>query len=345
MVTTLPNDVFLPFAPDKPWLAPLAGWSDLPFRLLCRRFGAAVCCTEMISAKGLIYKSPGTAELFATCPEDGPVVVQLFGSEAPFMEAAAGQLRDKGFVWFDCNMGCSVPKVARTGSGAAMCKDIDNALSVAEALIRAAGRGRVGFKLRLGWDEPGRSPAAETWRVLAPALEALGAGWLTLHPRTAKQGFTGTARWEYLSELKALVSLPVIASGDLFTAEDAASPKRAWIPSCTRAGPCGIRRFSRRILICSPGVNPRLPMWRRCSPASGNMRGSPGNSARKRWRCSRCGPSCHVTSGTSKVRNSSGRISLPAGAGTILKKRCAHSRLEKVLPSDLVYFPQSVVYR
>ena len=131
MVATLPNDVFLPFAPDKPWLAPLAGWSDLPFRLLCRRFGAAVCCTEMISAKGLIYKSPGTAELFATCPEDGPVVVQLFGSEAPFMEAAAGQLRDKGFVWFDCNMGCSVPKVARTGSGAAMCKDIDNALAMA----------------------------------------------------------------------------------------------------------------------------------------------------------------------------------------------------------------------
>lgn len=150
MVATLPNDVFLPFAPAKPWLAPLAGWSDLPFRLLCRRFGAAVCCTEMISAKGLIYKSPGTAELFATCPEDGPVVVQLFGSEAPFMEAAAGQLRDKGFVWFDCNMGCSVPKVARTGSGAAMCKDIDNALSVAEALIRAAGRGRVGFKLQIG---------------------------------------------------------------------------------------------------------------------------------------------------------------------------------------------------
>ena len=70
-------------------------------------------------------------------------------------------------------MGCSVPKVARTGAGAAMCKDIDNALSVAEALIRAAGRGRVGFKLRLGWDEPGRSSAAETWRVLAPALEAL----------------------------------------------------------------------------------------------------------------------------------------------------------------------------
>ena len=220
MVTALTNNVSLPFAPDKPWLAPLAGWSDLPFRLLCRKFGAAVCCTEMISAKGLIYKSPGTAELFATCPEDDPVVVQLFGSEAPFMEAATERLRDKGFVWFDCNMGCSVPKVARTGSGAAMCKDIDNALLVAEALVRAAGRGKVGFKLRLGWDEPGRTPAAETWRILAPALESLGAGWLTLHPRTAKQGVTGTARWDVLKELKALVSLPVIASGDLFTAED-----------------------------------------------------------------------------------------------------------------------------
>ena len=210
----------LPFAPDSPWLAPLAGWSDLSFRLLCRSFGAAVCCTEMISAKGLIYGSPGTAELFATCAEDGPLVVQLFGAEASFMEEATLRLREKGFVWFDCNMGCSVPKVTRTGSGAAMCRDIDNALRVAEALVRAAGRGRVGFKLRLGWDEPGKSPAAETWRVLAPARESVGAGWLTLHPRTARQGFTGSARWETLKELKSLVSVPVVASGDLLTAQD-----------------------------------------------------------------------------------------------------------------------------
>ena len=90
MVTTLPNDVFLPFAPDKPWLAPLAGWSDLPFRLLCRRFGAAVCCTEMISAKGLIYKSPGTAELFATCPEDGPVVVAVNAKKEEQLTYAEG---------------------------------------------------------------------------------------------------------------------------------------------------------------------------------------------------------------------------------------------------------------
>lgn len=208
----------LPFSPDTPWLAPLAGWSDLPFRLLCREAGASVCCTEMISAKGLIYKSPGTAELLATVPDDTPLVAQLFGAEASFMEEAVYRLQERGFQWFDCNMGCSVPKVTRTGAGAAMCRDLDNALQVGEALIRAAGKGHVGFKLRLGWDASG--PDAETWRILAPELAGLGAGWLTLHPRTAKQGFSGSARHSALKELKALVSIPVVASGDLMCAED-----------------------------------------------------------------------------------------------------------------------------
>ena len=208
----------LPFSPDAPWLAPLAGWSDLPFRLLCREAGASVCCTEMISAKGLIYKSPGTSDLLATTSEDTPLVAQLFGAEASFMEEAVYRLQERGFQWFDCNMGCSVPKVTRTGAGAAMCRDIDNALRVGEALIRAAGKGRAGFKLRLGWDTSG--PDAETWKKLAPALAELGAGWLTLHPRTAKQGFSGNARHEVLKELKSLVSVPVVASGDLMSAED-----------------------------------------------------------------------------------------------------------------------------
>ena len=206
----------LPFRADAPWLAPLAGWSDLPFRLLCRELGAAVCCTEMISAKGFIYNSPGTRELLNTLPEDTPLVLQLFGAEAPFMAEAALRLKARGFVWFDCNMGCSVPKVTRTGAGAAHCRDVDNALRVAEALIGAAGPGRVGFKLRLGWD----TATADTWKTLARELEARGAGWLTLHPRTAKQGFTGTARWQALRELKTLVRIPVVASGDLLSAQD-----------------------------------------------------------------------------------------------------------------------------
>lgn len=202
------------FLPDTPWLAPLAGWSDLPFRLLCRELGASVCCTEMISAKGLVYGSPGTSELLRTLPEDAPLVAQLFGAEAPFMEEAVQRLRALGFGWFDCNMGCSVPKVNRSGSGSAMMRDIPNALSVAEAMLRAAGSGRVGFKIRLGWDN------LTAWRELATALQALGAGWITLHPRTAKQGFTGQARHEFLRELKECVSIPVLASGDLFTAAD-----------------------------------------------------------------------------------------------------------------------------
>lgn len=218
----IPYPETLPFSPDLPWLAPLAGWSDLPFRLLCRKLGAAVCCTEMVSAKGLIYGSPGTSELLATCPEDAPLVLQLFGNEARFMGEATRRLMDQGFVWFDCNMGCSVPKVTRSGAGAALCKDVDNALRVAEAMIREAGEGRVGFKMRLGWEapvDPGQYEQ-ETWQILAPALEALGAGWLTLHPRTAKQGFTGRARWSALAELKQRVSIPVIASGDVFLPED-----------------------------------------------------------------------------------------------------------------------------
>ena len=208
-----PSD--LAIRPDAPWLAPLAGWSDLPFRLLCRSYGAAVCCTEMISAKGLIYGSPGTAPLLDTRPDDGPLVVQLFGAEAPFLGEAVFRLRQQGFGWFDCNMGCSVPKVTRTGSGAALLKRPEAALELARAMLDAAGPGRVGFKLRLGW-----SAREETWRELAVALEAAGAGWLTLHPRFAVQGFAGEARREALAELKSLVRIPVIASGDLFTAED-----------------------------------------------------------------------------------------------------------------------------
>lgn len=212
------TSVSLPFSPDAPWLAPLAGWSDLPFRLLCRELGAAVCCTEMISARGLIYGNHGTEDLLATMPQDNPLVVQLFGAEAPFMEEAVYRLLDRGFSWFDCNMGCSVPKVTRTGAGAGMCRNIDNALQAGAAMIRAAGKGRVGFKLRLGWDDTGS--AANTWKILGPALAEIGAGWLTLHPRTARQGFSGTVRYQALQELKNLVSIPIIASGDLMCAED-----------------------------------------------------------------------------------------------------------------------------
>lgn len=205
----------LPFGPEHPWLAPLAGYSDLPFRLLCREYGAAACVTEMVSAKGLIYGSPGTGALLATLPEDQPLVVQLFGSQAPFLQQAVEILREAGFGWFDLNMGCSVPKVMRQGAGAAMLADPENSLRVAEAMLRAAGPGRVGFKLRLGIDAA--RPVGED---LALRLEDLGAGWLTVHPRFARQGFGGAADWSALARLAPRLSLPLLASGDLFNAAD-----------------------------------------------------------------------------------------------------------------------------
>lgn len=217
----------LPIRPDAPWLAPLAGWSDLPFRLLCREMGAAVCCTEMVSAKGLVYGGRNTEDLLATTSAEGermedgsevcdhPLVVQIFGAEVEFMEKAVQMLRCRGFSWFDVNMGCSVPKVTRTGAGAAMLRDVPNALRVAEAVIRAAGPGRVGFKIRLGWDAE-----HEVYLDLARRLAESGAGWITLHPRHAVQGFSGTPRHSAVAELARELSVPVIASGDLFTAAD-----------------------------------------------------------------------------------------------------------------------------
>ncbi len=207
----------LQISADKPWLAPLAGYSDLPFRLLCRDFGANVACTEMVSAKGLVYKSNGTHNLLNTTEADSishPLVVQLFGSEAPFMQEAVSMLQKQGFKYFDLNMGCSVPKVNRSGSGSAMLKDIDNSLNVAKCMLELVEKKHMGFKIRLGWTDD-----SHVWQELSLGLQELGAGWITLHPRTAKQGFRGEAAWEYLSKLKNVLDIPVIASGDLFTAK------------------------------------------------------------------------------------------------------------------------------
>jgi len=209
------TSALLTFIPHSPWLAPLAGYSDLAFRLLCRENGAAVCCTEMISAKGLIHKSPGTFELLRTHPLDAPLVVQLFGAEPDSVARAMEILLGMGFRYFDLNMGCAVPKVTRGGSGAALLRDIPKALAVAGAMFALAEPGHVGCKLRLGWEN-----GDAAWRVLAPALADAGAGWLTLHPRSARQAFTGNADWNVFAELADMLSIPLIASGDLLSAED-----------------------------------------------------------------------------------------------------------------------------
>lgn len=209
----------LPIAPDKPWLAPLAGYSDLPFRLLCREYGAAVCETEMLSAKGLLYKSPGTGELLNNIASDHPLVVQLFGSAAADMGEAVAILANSGYRWFDCNMGCSVRKVMRQGAGASLLMDMKKCLDIARAMIKSTekieGPKGVGFKIRLGIDNS--SPVLPD---LASRLEDMGASWICVHPRWAKQGFGGNADWTILEMLAKKISIPIIASGDLFEAKD-----------------------------------------------------------------------------------------------------------------------------
>ena len=225
----------LSIAPHLPWLAPLAGYSNLPFRLICRQFGAKVACTEMISAKGIYYslqqsKMPNlsainegagkaTWALLASTPEDSPLVIQLFGAEPEIMQVAVEailELFTGRKIYFDLNMGCSVPKVAKTGCGAAMLRNIPNALQVAKAMLATAGAGNVGFKLRLGWQN-----GDDVYLDLAKELEQAGAGWITLHPRHAKQGYAGTAHWPAIANLKQQLTIPVIASGDLLQAQHA----------------------------------------------------------------------------------------------------------------------------
>jgi len=211
----------LPISPDAPWLAPLAGFSDLAFRLLCREYGARVCVTEMVSAKGLIYGSPGSRDLLATTPDDSPLVVQLFGAHPDTIARSMDILLEAGLRYFDLNAGCPVSKVAKTGSGAALLKFPGLLAAIARAMAQTGGAGSCGVKLRLGWKH-----GEPVLHELIPRLEDAGAAWLTVHPRFASDGFSGTADRSAFAALRTRTTLPLIYSGDLFTAEDAAATLR-----------------------------------------------------------------------------------------------------------------------
>jgi len=204
--------------PDSPWLAPLAGYSDLPFRLLSKQFKCGVCCSEMVSVKGLAFKNAGTKRLLATCPEDDPMVLQLFGSEAEYFEPVMEKLVGMGYRNYDLNAGCPVRKVLKSGSGVKLMEDLDKLVNLATIMVRKAAEhpegGRVGVKFRLGFNK-----GEEVFIDLAKRLEDVGVDWVTLHPRYGKQMFAGEANWSKLAELKKAISIPVVGSGDLFTAE------------------------------------------------------------------------------------------------------------------------------
>lgn len=185
--------------------------------MLCRHLGCAAAFTEMVSARGLIYRTRNTFELLETCPEDNPLVVQLYGNQPEIISQAVKILIDLGFFFFDLNCGCSVKKVTKTGSGASLMKNPDLIAEIFAAMTRHTESTNCGVKIRSGWN----AREEEMYLQVAEKLTPLKPGWITLHPRTAVQLFSGEADWSKLKRLKASTSIPVVASGDLFSAAKA----------------------------------------------------------------------------------------------------------------------------
>jgi nifR3 family TIM-barrel protein len=192
-------------------LAPLAGYTDLPFRLLCRQFGAALCYTEMISCHGLVYDRQKTHLMTQTVPEERPVALQIFGADPEKMGEAAAIISDMDVDIIDINMGCPVKKVVKKGAGAALMKDPTLAAAIISQVCKKTAL-PVTVKIRTGW-----SHDAIVAPEFAKMAEDSGASAIAVHGRTWTQGFGGTVDWQTISRVKESVSIPVIGNGDVTT--------------------------------------------------------------------------------------------------------------------------------
>jgi len=200
-------------------LAPLAGITNLPYRLLAKEAGCALVYSEMISANGLVYKSERTRAMLDSSPLEKPLAVQIFGSNPSVMAEAAAMVQSSGADILDINFGCSVKKVLKTGSGSALMREPEKAEEILKR-VRESVTIPLTIKIRSGWDRSGTQAMH-----LAGVAQSCGVDAIAVHPRTAAQGFGGNADWSIIKAIKNAVSIPVIGNGDIFTPGDAVRMK------------------------------------------------------------------------------------------------------------------------